>query len=105
MRIPAQIQKFRSRSPESVQTAIRERRKLGVNADKLLGMRVRQWLKEYRVHSVNIPVVAPIPSIRHSTAAVAKPRFLRIIRTANWKSCHSVSIAYLHLAKIRSKPA
>src|SRR6266480_4071725 len=55
MRIPAQIQKFRSRSPESVQTAIRERRKLGVNADKLLGMRVRQWLKEYRVHYREYP--------------------------------------------------
>src|SRR5438309_1216525 len=50
MRIPAQIQKFRSGSPESVQTAVGKRRKLGVNADKLRGMRVRQWLKEYGVH-------------------------------------------------------
>src|SRR5229473_6307259 len=55
MRIPAQIQKFRSRSPESVQTAVRERRKLGVNADKLLGMRVRQRLKEYGVHYREYP--------------------------------------------------
>src|SRR5467141_3977475 len=50
MRIPAQIQKFRSRSPESVQTAVRKRRKLGVNTNKLFGMRVRQRLKEYGVH-------------------------------------------------------
>src|SRR6267142_2150360 len=44
--------------------------------------------------TVKIPVVAPIPSVRHRTAAVVNPRFLRIIRTANWTSCHSVSIGY-----------
>src|ERR1700686_4319933 len=55
MRIPAQIQKFRSGSPESVQTAVGKRRKLGVNADKLLGMRVRQRLKEYGVHHREYP--------------------------------------------------
>src|ERR1700694_3738099 len=55
MGVPAQTQKFRSGSPESVQTAVRKRRKLGVNADKLLGMRVRQRLKEYGVHHREYP--------------------------------------------------
>src|SRR5258708_26655321 len=55
MAIAAQIQKFRPGSPESVQTAVRKRRKLGVNADKLLGMRVRQRVKEYGVHNREYP--------------------------------------------------
>jgi len=55
MRMPGQIEKFRSRSPETVQTAARKRRKLGVNADKLLGMRIRQRLKEYGVHYREYP--------------------------------------------------
>src|SRR6266550_7783564 len=55
MRMPGQIEKFRSRSPETVQTAVRKRRKLGVNADKLLGMRIRQRLKEYGVHYREYP--------------------------------------------------
>ena len=41
MRIPAQIEKFRSRSPETVQTAVR--------------MRIRQRLKEYSVHYREYP--------------------------------------------------
>src|SRR5690242_1454515 len=52
--------------------------------------------------TVNIPVVAPIPSIRQSTAAAVKLGFLRIIRTANRKSCQSVSMGHLHPVKVRS---
>ena len=50
MRIPAQIQEFRSGSPETVETAVWKRRELGIDADKLLRMRVRQRLKEHGVH-------------------------------------------------------
>src|SRR6266403_2329919 len=55
MRIPAEVQEFRSGSPETVETAVRKRQKLGVNADEPLGMRVRQRLKEHGVHHREYP--------------------------------------------------
>src|SRR5438309_3378055 len=55
MRIAAQIQEFRSRSPKSVQTAIRKRRKLSVHADEPLGMRVRERMEENGVDHSKYP--------------------------------------------------
>ena len=34
-----------------------------------------------------------MPSIKHSTAAIVNPKFFRIIRSANHKSCLNVSIS------------
>src|ERR1700751_2474381 len=46
MRIPAQVEEFRSGSPETMQPSVRNRVEFRVHADKLLGMRVRKRLQE-----------------------------------------------------------
>src|SRR5690349_20346828 len=46
MRIPAQIEEFRAGSPETMQASVGKRRKFGVDADKLLGMRIRKRLQK-----------------------------------------------------------
>src|SRR6266403_2078378 len=55
MGIPSKIQKFRSGSPEAVQSAIRERGKFRVDSNELLGVRVRQRLQEYGIHDRENP--------------------------------------------------
>src|SRR3974390_72478 len=42
-----------------------------------------------------MPVVAPIPNIRQSTAADVNPKFFRIIRSAKIKSCRKAPIVFL----------
>src|SRR5882672_10821475 len=55
MGIPSKIQKFRPGSPEAVQSAIRERGKVRVDSNELLGVRVRQRLQEYGIHDRENP--------------------------------------------------
>jgi len=55
MCIPVQIQEFRSGSPKSVQAAVWKRRKLGVHADELLGMRVRKRMEEDGINYSEYP--------------------------------------------------
>src|SRR5579859_480656 len=50
MCVTSQIDKFRPRSPKSVQPAIRKRWKLGIDTNKLLRVRVGQRLKQHGVY-------------------------------------------------------
>src|SRR6266404_1900227 len=55
MGIPAKIQKFRPGRPEAVESAIRESWKFRVDSNELLGVRVRQRLKEHSIHDRENP--------------------------------------------------
>src|SRR5204862_6522099 len=76
MCIAAQIQKFRSGSPKSVQPAIRKRGKLSVHANELLRMRVRERGKEDSVDHREYPSGGSNPKHQAEHGRSRKTRIL-----------------------------
>src|SRR5713226_5962464 len=105
MRISPQVEEFRTRSPESVQSSVWKRRKFRVDADKLLGMRVRQRLKEHGVDHREYPRRGSDPQHQAQHRGSGKTQILAHHADRELEVLPQRFHETPHALKIRSKPA